>query len=95
MTSINILIVGIEPQNGENMGRLLVDVPTDHADKFFMPRFGSWHNITLSDEFATEARRIGQPVAVLDLNTMRVVRIVHADTCRDEILRLPPSADLG
>ena len=93
MVSINILIVGVVPQSGKNMGRLLEDVPANHASKFSTPHFGGWHNITLSEELADEARRIGTPVAVFDLDTMKVVKIVHANTCREAILRLPPSAD--
>jgi hypothetical protein len=93
MTSINVLIVGVVPRSGKNMGRLLEDVPTDYASKFSTPHFGGWHDITLSEELTDEARRIGTPVAVFDLDIMKVVTIVHADTCREEILRLPPSAD--
>ena len=91
-STVEIMIIG-EASPGRNKGRLLSRVLMPHAARFGHSEFGSWVDIVLTDEQAAEAKRIGSPVVVLDLDTMEVVNIVHARTCREKIERLTPSTE--
>ena len=90
--TVEIMIVG-EATPGSNKGRLLERVVMPHAKWFPNSEFGSWVDVTLTEEQAAKAIEIGSPVAILDLDTMDVVEIVHAQTCREKIERLAPSTE--
>ena len=90
--TVEIMIVG-EAAPGKNKGRLLQRVVMPHAMRFPNSEFGSWVDVTLTNEQAAKASEVGSPIVVLDLDVMEVVNIVHARTCREKIERLTPSTE--
>lgn len=92
-STVRVMLVGTEFPAGENMGRLLDEVPTEYRSGLTQYGFGSWLRVTLNDDQAVEAKRIGSPVVVLNVETMQVFDIVGQDTCREQVLRLPPSTE--
>lgn len=91
--TVHVMLVGVDFPEGEHIGRLLDEVPRDYRSKFPQPDFGGWTKITLNGDQAAEVSEVGSPVAVLNVKSMEVVGIVHQDTCREKILRLPTSAE--